>query len=124
MRRLALLALLIPVLAAPAMAGQKAKLTVVKPAAAAKLRGAQPGSGAAVATSQPTPLATPVPAALAQAWSAPIPQGSGGDASQCRTSCARTYYFCAAGGDEDCAGRWSQCAASCTVTARAWTPAF
>jgi len=44
---------------------------------------------------------------------------AGGDASQCRSSCARTYYFCKSGTDDDsCPGQFAQCNARCTATYR------
>ena len=116
--RLAWTVLICLAFAAPAMAGPGGKITVVKqqPAKDAGLRGPQ---GAAADTAA-------IPPALAQSWSQPIPQASGADAIQCRKGCAQTYYFCNAGGDEDCPGRWAQCAASCsaTATAQPYQPAF
>jgi hypothetical protein len=118
MRRLALLALICLTFAAPAVAGPNGKITVVKAAPAAGRDGSLKGALPAGAQALPAPLA--------QSWAAPIPQASGADAIQCRTGCAQTYYFCNAGGDEDCAGRWAQCAASCTAstTYRPYQPAF
>jgi hypothetical protein len=129
MRRLAALALICLAIAAPAVAGPNGKITVVKqptPAASDSgpgLRGSQRAGqtgGPAAAT------LSAIPAPLAQSWTQPIPQANGADAIQCRTACAQTYYFCNAGGDEDCSGRWAQCAASCsaTSTAQPYQPAF
>ena len=120
MRRLPALVLICLAFAAPAMAGPGSKITVVKaaPAKDGGLRGSQGATAPAAASA--------IPPALAQSWSQPIPQANGADAIQCRTSCAQTYYFCSAGGDEDCGGRWAQCAASCSATAtqQPYQPAF
>jgi hypothetical protein len=41
----------------------------------------------------------------------------GADPNQCRSSCARTYYFCRANGDDDsCPTQWMQCKSRCTAT--------
>ena len=54
--------------------------------------------------------------------SAPIPLAQsrpGGDPMQCRAVCARTYYFCKSGTDDDsCPGQFAQCNARCTATYR------
>ncbi len=128
MRRLAALVLICLAVAAPAAAGPGGKITVVKQPppktdAATGLRGALPAGGA---VQSKMPDGATIPPALAQAWSAPVPQAGGTDAMQCRSGCAQTYYFCAAGGDEDCAGRWAQCSASCTASAtyQPYQPAF
>jgi len=43
-----------------------------------------------------------------------------GDPSDCRMSCAQTYYFCRAGEDPDaCAPTWGQCVAACASPALA-----
>ncbi len=51
---------------------------------------------------------------------APIPLAvgrPGGDAQQCKATCAKTLYFCNSGGDDDgCGSRWAQCNASCSAT--------
>ena len=38
------------------------------------------------------------------------------DPSDCRMTCAQTYYFCSAAdsGGDSCGGRWSQCVAACS----------
>ncbi len=39
------------------------------------------------------------------------------DPNQCRSTCARTYYFCRSNGDDDsCATQWMQCKSRCTAT--------
>jgi hypothetical protein len=46
----------------------------------------------------------------------PIPSyGFGDPAPQCRSACAKGYYFCLAGADssDDCSGGWAQCVARC-----------
>lgn len=68
---------------------------------------------------KPAPKA---PAAVAAPQTAlqpliPLASGrSGGDTGQCRAACARSYYFCTAGGDDICPSHWAQCTARCTST--------
>jgi hypothetical protein len=46
-------------------------------------------------------------------------QRPGGDAGQCRASCAKQLYFCGVDGDDgSCGSLYAQCAASCKAT---WT---
>jgi len=41
----------------------------------------------------------------------------GGQAQQCRLSCAQTYYFCLSESrPEDCSGNWGQCRAACSAS--------
>jgi len=79
-------------------------------------------AGAAGPVKQPAPKKAPVaapvttPSAVLQA---PIPLASttpGGDAGQCRASCAKTYYFCSARDDGECPTQWAQCNARCVST--------
>ena len=98
MRR-ALACLLILVALAGAAAAQTVKPTRVVPPPA---------------SSAPPPSATPaLPPPLV-----PLTGGAQGvNPNQCRSSCARTYYFCRANGDDDsCATQWAQCKARCTAT--------
>ncbi|PTS86812.1 MULTISPECIES: hypothetical protein [unclassified Caulobacter] len=82
---------------------------------------------ASQAGAAPKPVAQPRPAASAVTETQsvlppliPLAQArGGGDASQCRASCARTYYFCKAGTEDDsCPGQFGQCNARCTATYR------
>jgi hypothetical protein len=85
--RLALLLIALPTLALTAGAG------VIKPAA-------RPATVQTAATS-PT-IAPPAPAAPPA------------DSSECRMSCAQTYYFCRATDRvDDCARTWSECVIVC-----------
>jgi len=44
-------------------------------------------------------------------------QRPGGDAGQCRASCAKQLYFCGVDGDDgSCGSLYAQCAASCKAT--------
>lgn len=103
MRR-ALLALLTLAVAGPALAGQPTIPAQPKAKPAANL-----------AIGGPAPLTTP-----GYVLPPPIPLAAarpGGDAGQCRATCAKQLYFCNSGGDDDgCGGRWAQCNASCTAT--------
>lgn len=82
-------------------------------------------AGQATATAPPK-ARTPVPAVAAPVLApsfilpAPIPLAQSrpaGDAQQCKSTCAKTLYFCQAGGDDDgCGGRWAQCNSACTAT--------
>jgi hypothetical protein len=87
-------------------------LTLASPAGAAgpPSKQQQPKKAAVAAA----PVVTP--SAVLQS---PIPLASttpGGDAGQCRASCAKSYYFCSARDDGDCASQWAQCSARCTAT--------
>ena len=83
---------------------------------------ASPAGAAGPAPKQPPPkkavVAAPVttPSVVLQA---PIPLASttlGGDAGQCRASCAKSYYFCSARDDGECPTLWAQCNARCVAT--------
>jgi hypothetical protein len=44
----------------------------------------------------------------------PAPTAIPADPSECRMTCAQTYYYCRAGDrPDDCAGTWGQCVATC-----------
>ena len=82
---------------------------------------ASPVHAAAPPAKQVQPKKAPAAAAPVIAPSfvlqSPIPLASttpGGDAGQCRASCARTYYFCKAQDDDQCPAQWAQCSARCT----------
>lgn len=100
MRR-ALLALLVLTAATPAVAGPAAK-PVAKP--------------------KPVVMASQLPDTQSYVLPAPIPLAAsrpGGDAGQCRASCAKQLYFCGVDGDDGgCGSLYAQCAASCTAS---WT---
>lgn len=109
MRRAVTLAVLALVLATPAGAQQKGKLSL--PAAGIALRGAQSATPAAETPSAAEAAAATLTAA--QAMSAPTAEVRAAPA-QCRLACAQEYYFCLAGdGTDDCAPHWGQCRAAC-----------
>ena len=100
MRR-ALLALLL-LIATPALAAPAAKV-VAKPKPVAMASQVQPDL-------QNYVLPPPIPLAS---------QRPGGDAGQCRASCAKQLYFCGVDSDDgSCGSLFAQCSASCTAT---WT---
>jgi hypothetical protein len=76
---------------------------------------ASPAGAQQAGRATPTPppqVVLPPPIPLAQSR-------PGGDAGQCRATCARTYYFCKAGTEDDsCSGQFAQCNARCTATYR------
>lgn len=110
MRRLAALLMLTLLLAAPAGAQEARRIQVVKaPPAASALRGAvdappEPEPGAATLAAL-IPLPPPV---------APTGSQPAAGARQCRSTCARDYYFCLASEDEStCSPIWVKCQARC-----------
>jgi hypothetical protein len=116
MRRLALVLLLV---FAPTFGwsagGLPGRITVVKPAAPAPLRGTQaPDTGAYKPI---TPLKPSLPVGRTALLQTPTPWSLAGDpAPACRTQCAQDRYFCEAGGQSDgCGAVWSQCAAACSA---------
>lgn len=77
--------------------------------------GARQSSKAAKPATAPVVAAPPPQTALAPL----IPLASdrpGGDAIQCRSVCARSYYFCKANDDDICPSQWAQCNARCTAS--------
>ncbi len=120
MRRLILIAALL--LASPAGA-QGGKLRVIKPPTAA-------GAGLKGPAETPVPEAPPeldfsvqgrstgLPAGLA--FTRPLASTAGGSAgsrtaSQCRTACAQSRYFCLAEAEEaTCSPPWARCVAGCS----------
>lgn len=79
--------------------------------------GAQPSTKTARPHAAPVAVAPPPQTALAPL----IPLASdrpGGDAIQCRSACARSYYFCKANDDDICPSQWAQCTARCTSSYR------
>ncbi|MDB5472305.1 MAG: hypothetical protein JWR84_3865 [Caulobacter sp.] len=123
MRRLAVIAAVL-LLASPAGA-QGGKLRLVKPptAAEAGLKGGAPKveepapeaplldfSVQGRPTSPPASLAFTRPLASTSSGSA-----ASGAASQCRSRCAQSRYFCLAEAEEEtCSPQWARCAASCS----------
>lgn len=113
MRRAALTVLL--TLLAAGQAGAQVQGDATPTARAAGLRGAlgeAPRRPPAPPPIQTTPANGPTvltpeapPAALA------VPQA---DASQCRLSCAQTYYFCASDDPTGCSQAWGQCVRGCS----------
>jgi hypothetical protein len=96
MSRVLALLLMTLTLASPAgAAGPQKQVQPKKPVAAA------PITTPSVVLQAPIPLASTTP---------------GGDAGQCRSSCARAYYFCKAQDDDQCPSSWAQCSARCTAT--------
>ena len=111
MRRALALAALALVLASPAGAQQKGKLS--QPAPGVALRGAQTADPAA-----PTAAEAAAALAAARAMSTPVSEPRSAPA-QCRQTCAQEYYFCLAGdGTDDCAPHWGQCRARCDAPGR------
>ena len=99
MRALAILCLSLapvaPALAQPALRG---------PVEAAPTKASAPAT-------PPVPVAAPLMSPLP---ATPAPQA----ADQCRTTCARQYYFCLAGDSpEACPDAWGQCRTGCTPRA-------
>lgn len=122
MRRLAALALVL-LIASPVAAQSGLRQAAQPTAAEAGLRGAAP----TVAEPEPeAPLLdfavqgrlTSLPAGLAftrpLASTAPGSAGSS-SASQCRTRCAQSRYFCLAEAEEEtCSPQWARCVAGCS----------
>ncbi len=74
---------------------------------------AAPAKTAPVDKTTPGRKAAPLPllAAAAPRLSSPIPT----DPSQCRLSCAQSYYFCFESDEPDtCGGVWTSCLAACS----------
>lgn len=95
-----LLLLLTLALASPALAGPAAKV-VAKPKPAAM-------ASQAPLNTQNYVLPPPIPLASTR---------PGGDAGQCRASCAKQLYFCGVDSDDgSCGSLFAQCSASCTAT--------
>ena len=112
MRRALTLAALALVLASPAGAQQKGKLS--QPAPGVALRGAQTADPAAPTAAEAAAAAL----AAARARSTPVSEPRSAPA-QCRQACAQEYYFCLAGdGTDDCAPHWGQCRARCDAPGR------
>src|SRR4051794_35912796 len=111
MRRIVILCALALAVAGPA--GAQSKKTRIIAAPSGALRGP-------VTAAPPQPAAPILPPAAAIDPRAPIlPAVSppvGGQAQQCRLSCAQTYYFCLSESrPEDCSGNWGQCRAGCSA---------
>ena len=79
---------------------------------------AQTAKPARVVPSTPSPAPAPQGNPVLPPPLVPLTGASQGvDPNQCRSSCARTYYFCRANGDDDgCPTQWMQCKTRCTAT--------
>lgn len=117
MRRLA--ALIMILLLATPVAAQQQRLQVVTPTA--KEAGLRPSEPAA----EPPALDFSVPGTGSTlspglAFTRPLDSTAGSQrgtrtASQCRTACAQSHYFCLAEEEEiSCNPRWSRCVAGCS----------
>jgi hypothetical protein len=95
LRRLILLAALLPAIALAAAPGGSITVPPVKPSAAP----------------QTPPAQSSIPSTqTSTAWTAPP------DAAACRMGCANDSYVCRAGDHpESCDGAWSQCVATCNT---------
>ena len=123
MRRLAPL-LLVLLLASPAGAqGGKLRQVASPTAADAGLRGAEPKAEEPVEEAPRLDFSvqgrpTGLPAGLA--FTRPLASTAGGSAgsrtaSQCRTACAQSRYFCLAEAEEEtCSPQWARCVAGCS----------
>ncbi len=121
MRRILTFALILaiagPALAAPAGAG-KGRMVIPTPAAAPKLRGAlAPDAGPVARGAAPVAVAD-ASSGAAERLFLPSPTAAStptsGAPQACRAACAQTYYFCAAGGDDEaCPSRWALCRSGC-----------
>jgi hypothetical protein len=73
--------------------------------------------GATKTESPPQPevqQAATAPTILPPKISPPAVTTAPADPSECRMTCAQTYYFCRAGDQPDeCAGTWGECVATC-----------
>lgn len=117
MRRLAVLVLVL-LLATPVAAQQK-RLQVVTPTAKeAGLRPSEPAAEAPPMDFSVPGTGSTLPPGLA--FTRPLESTAGGlrgtrSASQCRTACAQSHYFCLAEEEEiSCNPRWSRCVAGCS----------
>ncbi len=111
-RRLALSLMLLLV------ADQAGAQSNTNPNAMLGLRGPQSAAGGVARTANgqaPAPVEAPALPSLAPPPPLMSLLPAGPDQPLCRTTCARSYYFCLSGGDaaEDCGGTWGQCAARC-----------
>lgn len=106
--RLILLAFCAFAVALPAAAAKKPPdITVVRPV----LRGAQP---APPAEPEPPPPAITAPGNGYSLVQPGYAAAAAPDSGQCRVSCSRSYYFCAASEEPaDCASTWTQCTSRC-----------
>jgi hypothetical protein len=101
-------ALVCAALAGPVLAQQAAPAS----ASQAGLR----GSAASAARPPRSPRNTAAGLAFTRPLASTAATGAEGrPASQCRTRCAQSYYFClAASDDTSCNARWARCAAGCS----------
>src|ERR1700722_18101997 len=97
--RLTLLLVALPALALAADGGD-----------AGKIRAAPQPTVQQAAT---TPTASP-PTVSPPKLTPSAPTTAPADPSECRITCAQSYYFCRAGDNPDnCSGTWGQCVATC-----------
>lgn len=137
LRRLALIAAGLALLATPASGQDKGRISVIPAAPKGDLRPSQTVDPTAVRVGRVT---TPVRPAYGgpprtagemrveqQRITAanpplpvlsPLPIPTRAEPGQCRIACAQTYYFCAGGDSADeCAPAWAQCRAACEPAA-------
>jgi len=117
MRRLAVLTLVL--LFASPVAAQQKRIEVVAPTAkAAGLRPSEPAAEAPALDFSIPGGGQALPASLA--FTRPLDSTASGsratrNASQCRTACAQSHYFCLAEEEEiSCNPRWARCVAGCS----------
>ena len=75
------------------------------------------GGGSGRITAAPRPTVQPAATAPTNATpriEPPAPSLPPADPSECRMTCAQSYYFCRSGDHvDDCAGTWGECVAAC-----------
>ena len=121
MRRLAAFALVL-LLASPAGAqGGKLRLVTPPTAAQAGLKGPEVNPPAAEAPQldfsvQGRPTSLPAGLAFTRPLASTASGSAGSNtASQCRTRCAQSRYFCLAEAEEEtCSPQWARCVAGCS----------
>lgn len=123
MRRLAAFALVL-MLASPAGAqGGKLRQVAAPTAAQAGLKGAEPKAEEPAPQAPSYDFSVPDRAAglpPGLAFTRPLTSTATGSAvsgaaSQCRTRCAQSRYFCLAEGEEEfCSPQWARCVAGCS----------
>lgn len=122
MRRFAVFALVVMLASPVAAQGGKMRQVAAPTASEAGLRGPE---ATAVEEPAPPPLdftvqgrPTSLPAGLA--FTRPLASTASGSAgsrtaSQCRTACAQSRYFCLAEAEEEtCSPQWARCVAGCS----------
>jgi len=98
------------------LGGLRGAQSVPADPSAASAAQAPPAAGVAVLPAPGLGLMSGIPAALPPP-PPPLPS-IGYDSDQCRSSCARGYYFClSTERADDCPGAWGQCRARCEAPA-------